>query len=91
MPVEHPPDKFLWQVTIGLAARLPAGSFAFVMATGIVSIAAEQLGRVWIAWVLLVLNAAAFILLWVLSCLRLIWQPSAVLDDFRDARRSPGF
>jgi tellurite resistance protein TehA-like permease len=91
MPVEHPPNKSLCQVVVGLAARLPTGSFAFVMATGIVSIAAEQLGRVWIAWVLLVLNAAAFILLWVLSCLRLIWQPLAVLNDFRDVRRSPGF
>ncbi len=91
MPVEQPspgPDR---RAPVGLVAGLPAGSFAFVMATGIVSIAAALLGHAEIAMALLAVNGVAFALLWVLTGLRLIRHPAAVLSDFRDHRKGTGF
>ncbi len=61
------------------------------MATGIVSIAAASLGFEAIAAMLLAVNAAAFAVLWVLTLLRLVYWPSAVLADLCDHRRAPGF
>src|SRR5262249_41269417 len=73
------------------AAELPTSSFAFVMATGIVSIAAAMLGYPWIARALLALNAVAFVALAALTGDRLVRRPAALLADFRDHRKGPGF
>ena len=72
-----------------LAADFPAGSFAFVMATGIVSIAAARLGLDWIATPLLAVNLVAFPVLWLLLLLRLRHHPVAVLADVSQHQRAP--
>jgi hypothetical protein len=69
----------------------PSGSFAFVMATGIVSIAAELLGFRRSASLLLGVNSAGFLALWILTFLRLIYVPSAVIADLCDHRRGQPF
>ncbi len=64
------PDGRYFSARARVVAALPANSFACVMATGIVSIAAGFLGFAGIASVLLVVNAIAFLLLWALTLLR---------------------
>src|SRR5215469_12923981 len=70
---------------------LPGGSFAFVMATGIVSIAAMRLGHDAIGTVLFALNLIAFPLLCVLMLIRLCRHPVAVLGELRSHRTGAGF
>jgi hypothetical protein len=53
-------------------ADLPEGSFAFVMATGIVSIAAAQQGLTQLSALLLLINTIAFATLLPLTLLRLV-------------------
>ena len=72
-------------------AGLFPGYFALVMATGIVSIAAQLLGLRWVAEVLLWLNVAAYALLALLLGFRLLAYFSRVLADLRDHGRGPGF
>lgn len=67
------------------------GYFALVMATGIVSIAAETLGLPLVGRALLWINLAAYACLGVLLTLRLARFPRRVLDDLRDHGRGPGF
>ena len=84
-------------MTSGLASLrsevrgLQPGGFALVMATGIVSIAAELLGMrlvaVWMFW----FNIGAYILLWILTSARLIWYPGLLKRDLMDHRQGPGF
>src|SRR5262249_57495037 len=64
--------------------------FALVMATGIVSIAADRAGFHTIALVLLWLNAAQYLVLWILTLWRLLRYRRALLDDLTDHRRAPG-
>lgn len=85
MPVERQ------STIIRLADGLPTGSFAFVMATGIVSIAAKLVGFGGIARLLMAVNLIAFAVLWVLTLLRLACRLPAVIDDFCDYRKAPGF
>ena len=91
MPAKPSRDKPGQPAMARLVTDLPSGSFAFVMATGIVSIAAELLGFGRIASLLLAVNSVAFLVLWILTFLRLIYFPSAVIADLRDHRRGPGF
>ena len=91
MPAKPSRDKPEQRAMVRLVADLPSGSFAFIMATGIVSIAAELLGLGRSASLLLGVNSAGFLLLWILTFLRLIYYPSAVVADLRDHRRGPGF
>jgi tellurite resistance protein TehA-like permease len=70
---------------------LAGGSFAFVMATGIVSIAAMRLGHDAIGTVLFALNLVAFPLLCVLMLVRLCRHPVAVLGELRSHRTGAGF
>jgi tellurite resistance protein TehA-like permease len=70
-------------------ADFPGGSFAFVMATGIVSIAAAQQGLARLSVVLLLLNAVAFATLWLLTLLRLVHHPLAFLGDLQHYQRGP--
>jgi tellurite resistance protein TehA-like permease len=77
----------LWR----FVADIPGGSFAFVMATGIVSIAASLSGMRPVADLLFVVNLVAYPALSLLLILRSIYHPGAVLADLRDHRRGPGF
>jgi tellurite resistance protein TehA-like permease len=65
----------------GAVATLFPGYFALVMATGIVAIAAEQLDIGWLADVLYVIAALAYVVLWVLVILRLVRYPDLLLAD----------
>ncbi|HEY1300327.1 MAG TPA: tellurite resistance/C4-dicarboxylate transporter family protein [Stellaceae bacterium] len=76
---------------IGRLAALPSSSFAAVMATGIVSIAASELGLGRLALALLAVNIVLFVTLWGLNLARLARFPAAVSADLRAHRRAPGF
>lgn len=67
------------------------GYFALVMATGIVSIAAELLEMRVVGRALLVVNVVAYLVLVVLFGIRIIRYPASMLDDLRDFGRGPGF
>ena len=73
-----------------IAALHPA-YFAMVMATGIVSIAAEMLGMRWIALGLFWLNLVFFAALWLLTLVRLASHRARFLADLADHNRSVGF
>src|SRR5215472_11725041 len=73
-----------------LIRDLPGGSFAFVMATGIVSIAADLLGLGGLAAILLAINFLAFPVLSAALLVRLAQRPSSFLSELRDDRRGPG-
>jgi tellurite resistance protein TehA-like permease len=62
-----------------------------VMATGIVSIAAFMLGMRWIAIALFAVTIAAYAGLVLLLVMRVIWYRDALLSDFADHQRAPGF
>ena len=65
--------------------------FALVMATGIVSIAAQLLGIPFVPRILLGINAIAFVVLWVLTLMRIVNFPREVLADVGDHQRGVGF
>ncbi|MCC6619282.1 MAG: tellurite resistance/C4-dicarboxylate transporter family protein [Chloroflexi bacterium] len=65
--------------------------FALVMATGIVSIAADLMGIIPVAVALLWLNVGAYAVLWFLTAVRLAWFGRQVLGDLTDHQRGPGF
>lgn len=65
--------------------------FALVMATGIVSIAADINGMHPIGLALFWLNVIAYGALWILVCLRLARYPRRFLGDISDHARGPGF
>jgi tellurite resistance protein TehA-like permease len=67
------------------------GYFALVMATGIVSIAAQLLGLSWIATALSWTNLAAYALLSLLLLTRSLLFPRRLFDDLCDHGRGPGF
>lgn len=65
--------------------------FALVMATGIISIAADVMGLRPIAVGLLGLNIFAYVVLWILTALRVIWFPRQFFQDLTDHHRGPDF
>ena len=65
--------------------------FALVMATGIVSIAAELLRIPLMPRALLVVNIVAFAVLWLLTIARAIHFPKELIADLFDHQRSVGF
>jgi len=73
------------------ARGLSPAYFALVMATGIVSIASDRAELRTIAAVLLWLNAAQYLLLWILTAWRLLRYRRALLDDLTDHQAAPGF
>ncbi len=73
------------------AESLPPGSFALVMATGIVSLAASSAGWQGIASALFQLNKAAYAALACLVVLRVAWYWPGVLRDMADHARGAGF
>lgn len=76
---------------IKLIETLPAGSFAFVMATGIVAIALYLHGFFEIGIILAAINWIGYCLLMALTILRLTYYRAAVIDDFSDHLRGPAF
>jgi len=74
----------------GLEDMSPA-CFGLVMATGIVSLAAQMLGLPRIARALFDLNIAFFIALWALTALRMVRYPRRFFGDMADHLRGPGF
>ncbi len=76
--------------SVGLAALSPA-NFGMVMATGIVSIAAQRFALPRVALALLAVSALAYAALWVLTLLRALRHRAALVDDLTDHRRAPGF
>ncbi len=86
-PPEAPPVA---GATSGLAGMSPA-YFALVMATGIVSLASQQLGLHAIAIALFGLNAVAWVVLWLLSLLRMVRHRRRFFGDMVDHLRGPGF
>jgi tellurite resistance protein TehA-like permease len=74
----------------GIATLFP-GYFALVMATGIVSIAAFLLELRPIAMALLVINLVAYLILWILTLIRLCSYFPQVLTDLQNHARGPGF
>lgn len=73
------------------AANLFPGYFALVMATGIISIAAQLLEMRTVALALLVINVIAYVVLWLLLFLRLVLFFSRIRADIGDHVRGPGF
>ncbi len=67
------------------------GGFALVMATGIVSIAANLMGMRFIAVPMFWFNIGAYVLLWILTIARAISYPELVRRDLTDHRLGPGF
>ena len=65
--------------------------FALVMATGIVSIAGELLGIPFVPRALLLINIAAFVVLWALTIVRIVRYPKDVAADVSDHQRGVGF
>jgi len=72
-------------------SNLFPGYFALVMATGIVSIASDLVGFRWIAMALLYVNAVAYVVLWVLTLLRLARYLPRMLADLTNHTRGAGF
>ncbi|MFX4285637.1 tellurite resistance/C4-dicarboxylate transporter family protein [Janibacter sp. G349] len=72
-------------------ADLPPGAFAFVMATGIVSIGLDQQGLHLPSLVLLVIAGGAWIVLLVALAARLVAYRGRVITDLRDPRKAFGF
>ena len=70
---------------------LDPGSFALVMATGIVSIGANQHGMLMLARVLFAINVVAYIVLVVLSVLRFVDARRGLLADFANPARGASF
>jgi tellurite resistance protein TehA-like permease len=72
-------------------AGLFPGYFALVMATGIVSIAAFLLEIPLVPEALLVINIVAYVILWLLTLLRLFFYFRRLADDVQHHARGPGF
>ncbi|SFR56461.1 Tellurite resistance protein TehA [Marinobacter daqiaonensis] len=73
------------------AKGLFPGYFAVVMATGATSIASSLLGYRYIALFLLIANCLAYLLLCVLTLVRVIRFPRSIVNDMVDHARGPGF
>ena len=70
---------------------LSSAYFAMVMATGIVSIACSMLDMTFVSLALFAINILAYIVLSILTTLRLVWFPHAFFADLIDHQRGPGF
>ncbi len=65
--------------------------FAMVMATGIVSLAAAQIGMPVIAWMLFAIALLSYVVLWWLTILRVRYYRGRFFSDMIDHMRGPGF
>lgn len=87
VPLPAPEPRFL----ASQVQSLSPAYFGMVMATGIVSLAANQVGLGTIAWGLFAIAGMAYLVLWLLTVLRIIRHPRAVFADLIDHLRGPGF
>lgn len=71
--------------------KLYPGSFALVMATGIISIGAHQLHYEWVSQWLVVLNTIQYVILFILLMGRLLFYFSDFLHDLSDHGNGAGF
>lgn len=71
--------------------HLTPAYFALVMATGIVSIASQQLGIPVVPQALFWINIAAYLILCILNFLRIAWFRKSVFRDMVDHLKGPGF
>lgn len=71
--------------------NLPPAYFSLVMATGIVSIACNLLGKEPLAIALFVINIACFGTLCVMLILRLLFYPARAIADLRTHTLGPGY
>ncbi len=83
-------DRTSPSIKSGIENLFP-GYFAFVMATGIVSIAAHLLQMAIISRVLFDLNLAFYGILWILYLWRSVFYSAQVWQDLGDHGRAPGF
>lgn len=67
------------------------GTFALVMATGILSVAAHLLRYDIAAWPLLIINLVAYPVLWLILLARFARFPRVVLREFESHNRGPAF
>lgn len=74
-----------------LNKNLASANFAMVMSTGIVSIALHLLGCAWGAWLLFIVNAVMFLVLWPLYILKAWKYPGTMLANFSSHLAGPGF
>src|SRR5690554_2077381 len=75
-----------------LAVRdLFPGYFALVMATGIISIASFALKMNTTAWLLMLVNIAAFAVLSLMLIARLVFFGRNAFEDLRNYQRGPGY
>jgi tellurite resistance protein TehA-like permease len=74
-----------------LIAAMPPGYFAMVMSTGIVSIACHLLGFWFLAVPLFWLNLALYLILWLLTFLRLVFYPRQMFADLTSHTRGVEF
>jgi len=70
---------------------LYSGYFALVMATGIISIAAHLLGMMPVAWILFGINVGAYVILWLVTFVRVWRYFPRLVADLTDHTRGPGF
>jgi tellurite resistance protein TehA-like permease len=91
MPVLGLEDKSHHSALDRLVNSLPGSSFAFVMATGIVSIAAGDQGYDIVAAILFGINLIAFPLLSASILLRLLRHRSGLASEFTSHETGPGF
>lgn len=73
-----------------LIQGLPPAEFAMIMATGIVSIACYLLNLRAPALILLWLNAALYVIVWVVTIVRIVVYPSNFIADMKDHGRAVG-
>lgn len=76
---------------LSIVNRLPAGVFAFVMATGIVSTAMNLIGQGFISDLLLILAVTGLVVLSIALFVKLLRFPRLVIKDFADPDSTFGF
>lgn len=86
-----PADESSVKPTGMLLAELSPAYFGMVMATGIVSLAADMMAMAFLANALLVLNCLFYVVLWGLTILRMVYHGRRVAADLIDHLRGPGF
>ena len=89
--IDTGPARSLKERAREVVTTLPPAYFAMVMATGIVSIAAEQLQMHGLAVGLFLLNIVIYAVLWGVTIARGIIATRALLDDLVSHQRAPGF
>ena len=79
------------ELLLSAAEGLFPGYFALVMATGVISIASQLLAIPFIPKALLLINWAAYGVLWLLTILRIFHFPAKIVNDLSNHQRAPGF